>query len=238
MGLVARGKEVLIAGAGDAGQLVIREMQRNRQLGYTPIGLIDDDPRKKNLRIHGVRVLGTTDELAHILRDNRPDEVLIAIPSASGEARQRIVTVTRENNVPVKTLSGALRADLGRERSRDPDPPGPGRGRARPRARRGRPRDERGLPQGQDRARHRRGRLDRLGALPADRPRGPAAADPRRAGRDGAVRDRARAGGRARVLGERARCWRTARAGRRCTRSSTAIARRSSSMPPPTSTCR
>jgi FlaA1/EpsC-like NDP-sugar epimerase len=105
-GLIARGKEVVIAGAGDAGQLVIREMQRNRQLGYTPIGLIDDDPRKKNLRIHGVRVLGTTDELAHILRDNRPDEVLIAIPSASGKARQRIVTVTRENNVPVKTLPG------------------------------------------------------------------------------------------------------------------------------------
>jgi FlaA1/EpsC-like NDP-sugar epimerase len=105
-GLVARGKEVLIAGAGDAGQLVIREMQRNRQLGYTPIGLIDDDPRKKNLRIHGIRVLGTTEELAHIQRDNRPDEVLIAIPSASGEARQRIVTVTRENNVPVKTLPG------------------------------------------------------------------------------------------------------------------------------------
>jgi FlaA1/EpsC-like NDP-sugar epimerase len=106
MGLVARGKEVLIVGAGDAGQLVIREMQRNRQLGYTPIGLIDDDPRKKNLRIHGVRVLGTTDELAHILRDNRPDEVLLAMPSASGEVRQRVVNVTREGNVPVKTLPG------------------------------------------------------------------------------------------------------------------------------------
>jgi FlaA1/EpsC-like NDP-sugar epimerase len=105
-GIVARGKEVLVAGAGDAGQLVIRELQRNRQLGYTPIGLIDDDKRKKNLRVHGVRVLGTTDELAHILRDNRPDEVLIAIPSASGEVRQRIVTITRENNVPVKTLPG------------------------------------------------------------------------------------------------------------------------------------
>jgi FlaA1/EpsC-like NDP-sugar epimerase len=106
IGIVARGKEVLIVGAGDAGQLVIREMQRNRQLGYTPIGLIDDDPRKKNLRIHGVRVLGTTQELAHILRDNRPDEVLLAIPSASGEVRQRIVNVTREGNVPVKTLPG------------------------------------------------------------------------------------------------------------------------------------
>jgi FlaA1/EpsC-like NDP-sugar epimerase len=105
-GLVARGKEVLVVGAGDAGQLVIREMQRNRQSGYTPIGIIDDDPRKKNLRIHGVRVLGTTDDLAHILRDNRPDEVLIAMPSGSGEARQRIVTITREGNVPVKTLPG------------------------------------------------------------------------------------------------------------------------------------
>jgi len=105
-GIVARGKEVLVVGAGDAGQLVIREMQRNRQLGYTPVGLIDDDPRKKNLRIHGVRVLGTTDDLAHILRDNRPDEVLIAIPTASGEDRQRIVTITREGNVPVKTLPG------------------------------------------------------------------------------------------------------------------------------------
>jgi FlaA1/EpsC-like NDP-sugar epimerase len=105
-GLIARGKEVLVVGAGDAGQLVIREMQRNRQLGYTPIGLIDDDPRKKNLRIHGVKVLGTTDELRHILRDNKPDEVILAIPSASGDMRQQIVNVTREGNVPVKTLPG------------------------------------------------------------------------------------------------------------------------------------
>jgi FlaA1/EpsC-like NDP-sugar epimerase len=105
-GIVARGKEVLVVGAGDAGQLVIREMQRNRQLGYTPIGLIDDDPRKKNLRIHGIRVLGTSDDLRHILRDNRPDEVILAIPSAAGAMRQRIVNVTREGNVPVKTLPG------------------------------------------------------------------------------------------------------------------------------------
>jgi FlaA1/EpsC-like NDP-sugar epimerase len=105
-GLVARGKEVLIVGAGDAGQLLIREMQRNRQLRYTPIGLIDDDPRKKNLRIHGVRVLGTSADLRHVLRDNKPDEVLIAIPSAAGDSRQHIVETCREANVPVKTLPG------------------------------------------------------------------------------------------------------------------------------------
>jgi FlaA1/EpsC-like NDP-sugar epimerase len=104
--LVARGKEVIVVGAGDAAQLVIREMLKVPGLGYTPIGLIDDDPRKKNLRLHGIRVLGTTEDLPHILRDNPPDEVLIAIPSASGETRQRVVEVAGAANVPVKTLPG------------------------------------------------------------------------------------------------------------------------------------
>jgi FlaA1/EpsC-like NDP-sugar epimerase len=105
-GIVARGKEVLVVGAGDAGQLLVREMQRNRSLASTPVGLVDDDPRKKNLRIHGVRVLGTTDQLSHILRDHRPDEVLIAMPSAPGELRRKIVDVTRSEGIPVKTLPG------------------------------------------------------------------------------------------------------------------------------------
>jgi FlaA1/EpsC-like NDP-sugar epimerase len=105
-GLVARGKEVVIVGAGDAGQLVIRELQRNRALGYTPIGIVDDDTRKRNLRVHGVRVLGTTAELAHVLRDNRPDELLIAIPSADGEVRRRVVETARDEGIPVKTLPG------------------------------------------------------------------------------------------------------------------------------------
>jgi FlaA1/EpsC-like NDP-sugar epimerase len=102
--LVSRGRDVLVVGAGDAGQLILREMLKNATLGYTPLGLVDDDPRKKNLRLHGVRVLGTTDDLAHLLRDNRPDEVIIAIPSAAGETRQRIVNVCRDVRVPVKTL--------------------------------------------------------------------------------------------------------------------------------------
>jgi FlaA1/EpsC-like NDP-sugar epimerase len=105
-GLVARGKEVIVIGAGDAAQLIIKELLKSPSLGYTPIGLVDDDPRKKNLRVHNVRVLGTSEELPKILSENRPDEVLIAIPSASGVVRQRVVDVTREAGVPVKTLPG------------------------------------------------------------------------------------------------------------------------------------
>ena len=102
--VVARGKEVVVVGAGDAAQLVVKEMLRNPALGMTPIGLVDDDPRKKNLRIHGVRVLGTIELLGRIVHEQRPDEVLIAIPSAAGAVRQRVVDVATAEGVPVKTL--------------------------------------------------------------------------------------------------------------------------------------
>jgi FlaA1/EpsC-like NDP-sugar epimerase len=104
--ILARGKEVLIVGAGDAGRLILDEIQRSRALGYTPMGLIDDDTRKKGMKLRGVKVLGTTADLPHVIRDNRPDEILIAIPSAPGELRRRVVEVARAAGVPVKTLPG------------------------------------------------------------------------------------------------------------------------------------
>src|SRR4051794_22087146 len=105
-GVLARGKEVIVVGAGDAGRLVVQEMQRSRMLSATPIGFVDDDRTKRNSRIQGVRVLGTTDELPKIIRDHAPDELLIAIPTASGEVRRRVVEAARATNVPVKTLPG------------------------------------------------------------------------------------------------------------------------------------
>jgi FlaA1/EpsC-like NDP-sugar epimerase len=102
--LVARGKEVLVVGAGNAGEQTIRELQRSRVLDYTPIGLVDDDPRKRGMRLHGVRVLGTVGDLPHILRDRRPDEVLIAVPSASGRFRRQVVDAAGAEGIPVKTL--------------------------------------------------------------------------------------------------------------------------------------
>jgi FlaA1/EpsC-like NDP-sugar epimerase len=105
-GVVARGKEVIVVGAGDAGRLIVQEMQRSRLLAYTPIGFVDDDERKRNTRILGVRVLGTMAELPRFVREYKPDEVLIAIPSASGEMRRRVVEAAQSANVPVKTLPG------------------------------------------------------------------------------------------------------------------------------------
>src|SRR5437763_7491944 len=104
--MVARGKEVIVVGAGDAGRLIVQEMQRSRMLDYTPIGFVDDDPRKRHTRIMGVRVLGTIDELPRVLREHRPDELLIALPSVSGEVRRRIVETAQQLRIVVKTLPG------------------------------------------------------------------------------------------------------------------------------------
>src|SRR3954470_16911785 len=101
---VAQGKKVLIVGAGDAGNLILREMLSNRLTGYTPIGLIDDDRGKLRYRFQGVKVLGTTANLPEILKARRPDEVHIALPSAGGRRRAAVVAMCREAGVPVKTL--------------------------------------------------------------------------------------------------------------------------------------
>src|SRR3954469_23109657 len=100
----ARGaREVLIVGAGNGGQLVAAELRRNPDLGV-PIGFVDDDPRKQGMRVAGLKVEGTTDRLPHVLDGAEPDEVIIAIPSAPGILRQRVVTACRERGIPVRTL--------------------------------------------------------------------------------------------------------------------------------------
>jgi FlaA1/EpsC-like NDP-sugar epimerase len=98
-------RSVLIAGAGEGGRLVLREIMRNRELGLAPVGFLDDDPGKRGLRIDGVRVRGNTQgDLARILDEAGPDEVIIAIPSAPGSTRARIVRECRARGIPVRTL--------------------------------------------------------------------------------------------------------------------------------------
>ncbi len=97
-------REVLIVGAGNGGQQVALELRRNPGLSTAPIGFIDDDPRKRRMRIAGLEVLGATGDLPRVLDDTQPSEVVIAIPSAPGVLRQQVVTACRSRNIPVRTL--------------------------------------------------------------------------------------------------------------------------------------
>jgi FlaA1/EpsC-like NDP-sugar epimerase len=105
-GYRARGdaRRVLIVGAGEGGRLVLREMLRNPELGMAPVGFLDDDPLKRGLRVDGAKVLGPTDQLGRILDEAEPDEITIAIPSAPGTLRARVVRAARERGIPVRTL--------------------------------------------------------------------------------------------------------------------------------------
>jgi FlaA1/EpsC-like NDP-sugar epimerase len=95
--------DVLVIGAGSGGQMVVRELRLNPELG-NPIGFIDDDERKRGMRLLGLKVLGGTDELGEILDRLAPDEVVIAIPSAPGAVRGRVVAACRERGIRARTL--------------------------------------------------------------------------------------------------------------------------------------
>jgi FlaA1/EpsC-like NDP-sugar epimerase len=98
-------RNVLIVGAGEGGQLVLREMIRNPQLGYRPVGFVDDDPRKQGMRLEKrLKVLGSTGaDFTRVLDDVEPDEVIIAIPSAPGTLRARVLIACRKRGIPVRT---------------------------------------------------------------------------------------------------------------------------------------
>jgi FlaA1/EpsC-like NDP-sugar epimerase len=98
-------REALVIGAGSGGQMVVREMQLNPDIGVTAIGFVDDDPRKRGMRMSGgLKVLGSTKQIDAILDETQPDEVVIAIPSAPGTLRAKVVTACREREIRVRTL--------------------------------------------------------------------------------------------------------------------------------------
>lgn len=97
---------VLVVGAGDAGQMIAREIRQNPRLNLTVVGFVDDDPKKKGERFQGITVLGHQDALAAICLEQAVDEVIIAIPSASGKEIRQIVERCVEAGVRFKTLPG------------------------------------------------------------------------------------------------------------------------------------
>jgi FlaA1/EpsC-like NDP-sugar epimerase len=101
-----KSRKVLVIGAGDAGALVVREMQRNPQLGLRPIGYLDDDASKLKHQIHGIPVVGKLADLGRALNNRPVDEVIIAIPSTGGQVIRMVSDVCRHKGVPFRTMPG------------------------------------------------------------------------------------------------------------------------------------
>ncbi|HEV2915771.1 MAG TPA: hypothetical protein VGX92_20990 [Pyrinomonadaceae bacterium] len=98
------GCRVLIYGAGDAGELLLRELLNNRELPYAPVGFVDDDPRKKGKVIHGLRVYAGNGQLRSLCREQRVDEVLISSSQFSAERVKEILRDCEEEHVRLKRM--------------------------------------------------------------------------------------------------------------------------------------
>jgi FlaA1/EpsC-like NDP-sugar epimerase len=100
-------RDVLVVGGGQGGRLVVKELVRNPQIRMRPVGFVDDDPRLRGTKDeHGLKVLGTTEaeDFARVLDEVEPDQVIIAIPSAPGTLRGRVVAACRKRGIPVQTM--------------------------------------------------------------------------------------------------------------------------------------
>ena len=103
-----KGKNVLIFGAGDTGEMVIREIKRNKTLDYNPIGFIDDDPSKIGDKIQGVEVLGSRNEIKNLVMSERVEEIIIAIPSLLVSELSEIIKVCKDCGIPYRRIKGIL----------------------------------------------------------------------------------------------------------------------------------
>ncbi|MBW2091846.1 MAG: polysaccharide biosynthesis protein [Deltaproteobacteria bacterium] len=99
-------KRVLVVGAGDAGEKVLREILDNPRHKIKVVGFVDDSPKKFGQMIHGVRVLGPIEYISQVAKKEKIDEILIALPSAAGQEMRRIVEICKESRLPFKTLPG------------------------------------------------------------------------------------------------------------------------------------
>jgi FlaA1/EpsC-like NDP-sugar epimerase len=100
------GVPVLLVGAGEGGRQLIDSMRRDRQRTWNPVGMLDDDPRKRHLRHRGVQVVGTIDALPKAATDRGAGTIVVAIPSASAELMSRVNDLARSGDIDVKVLPG------------------------------------------------------------------------------------------------------------------------------------
>jgi FlaA1/EpsC-like NDP-sugar epimerase len=103
---IPSGKRVLIIGAGDAGEMILRDMRNNPRYGFQPIGFIDDDPYKKGLLIHDVPILGPRGMIKQVIEEQRPEEILLSMPSAGNRDLREVYEICKPYNISLKTLPG------------------------------------------------------------------------------------------------------------------------------------
>jgi len=99
-------KNILIYGAGDAGDMIIREMVKHPELGYKPVGILDDDKDKKNMKIHNLKVFGGKENIEDVVNESGAEEIIIAIPSATGSQIKSIIDACTNASVKFKTVPG------------------------------------------------------------------------------------------------------------------------------------
>jgi len=99
-------RSALIIGAGDAGAMVAKELQKNSQLNLNPVGFLDDNPDKYKQQIHGIPVIGKVRELSRVIESRNIQEVVIAIPGAPGRIVRMVSEVCRKRHIPFRTMPG------------------------------------------------------------------------------------------------------------------------------------
>lgn len=112
-GLPRRGRRLLIVGAGDAGEMILREIRNNPELPYQPVGFIDDDVSKGGKRIHGLPVFGGRERIPGVARKERVDEILIAIPSLSESERLGIEALCEAAGKHYRVMQNLAKTVLG-----------------------------------------------------------------------------------------------------------------------------
>lgn len=98
------GKNCLIIGAGTATDSLLREYNRNSKMDFRVVGLVDDNPKKKNTIMHNYRVLGNRYDIPDLIKENGVKIIIISIPSASGKDIKEIYSLANEDGVDVKIL--------------------------------------------------------------------------------------------------------------------------------------
>jgi UDP-GlcNAc:undecaprenyl-phosphate GlcNAc-1-phosphate transferase len=100
-----KGRRVLIYGAGDAGELLLRELLNNRELGYAPVGFMDDDPKKQGKVIHGFRVFGGNGLLGKIVSEQQIEQLIVSTPRISEERIAELARECEARNIELKRMS-------------------------------------------------------------------------------------------------------------------------------------